>query len=386
MFAQPAAITANVKWWRSKVFDDTLHPVGRGNGGQVLNPKLTIALDAMGGDHAPEVVVEGAAIARRRFPDVHFLMFGDEARIKPLLDSHAKVAANCTIHHTDVAVRAEEKPSVALRQGRKSSMQLAIDAVHGGAASGVVSAGNTGALMAMAKVTLRTLPGIDRPAIAGYCPTRVGESVMLDLGANVEGDANNLFQFGVLGAAFASTVLGQQRPTVGLLNVGAEEMKGRDAVKQAARMLRDADLPFTFHGFVEGDDIGAGTVDVFVVDGFTGNIMLKVMEGTATLYTEFIRRAFRSSPGTRLSALFARGAFNKVRLRMDPRRYNGATFLGLNGIVVKSHGGTDGFGFANAISVAVDMSANGFNEIIIRELASLGSEQPSPARARAAVS
>ena len=240
--------------------------------------------------------------------------------------------------------------------------------------------------MAMAKVTLRTLPGIDRSAIAGYCPTRVGESVMLDLGANVEGDANNLFQFGVLGAAFASTVLGQQRPTVGLLNVGAEEMKGRDAVKQAARMLRDADLPFTFHGFVEGDDIGAGTVDVFVVDGFTGNIMLKVMEGTATLYTEFIRRAFRSSPGTRLSALFARGAFNKVRLRMDPRRYNGATFLGLNGIVVKSHGGTDGFGFANAISVAVDMSANGFNEIIIRELASLGSEQPSPARARAAVS
>ncbi len=340
----------------------------------------------MGGDHAPEIVVEGAAIAQRRFPDVHFLVFGDEARLTPLLDEQPQLRDACTIRHTDVAVSGEAKPSVALRQGRQSSMQLSINAVKKGEAAGVVSAGNTGALMAMAKITLRTLPGIDRPAIGGYCPTMVGESVMLDLGANVECDANNLFQFGLLGAAFASTVLGKRKPSIGLLNVGAEEMKGRDTVKKAALLLREAKLPFTFSGFVEGDDIGAGTVDVFVVDGFTGNIMLKTMEGTAKLYTEYLRRAFRSSFGTRLGALFSRTAFNKVKTRVDPRRYNGATFLGLNGIVVKSHGGADGFGFANAIGVAVDMAASGFNDIITRELAEFASEQHAPARARAVVS
>ena len=340
----------------------------------------------MGGDHAPEVVVEGAAMARLRFPAVHFLMFGDEARVRPLLDRHPKLAGNCTIRHTDLAVSAEAKPSVALRQGRNTSMQLSIDAVNGGEAAGVVSAGNTGALMAMAKVTLKTLPGIDRPAIAAYCPTKVGDSVILDLGANVECDANNLFQFGMMGAAFASTVLGLQRPTVGLLNVGAEEMKGREAVKQAASLLRGADLPFTFIGFVEGDDIGAGTVDVFVVDGFTGNIVIKAIEGSVGLYTTYLRRAFSSSIPARLGALFLLPAFKRVRTRMDPRRYNGATFLGLNGIVVKSHGGTDGFGFANAISVAVDMAANGFNDLIMRELSGFGTDQPVPAKQRAAVS
>lgn len=340
----------------------------------------------MGGDNAPKIVVDGASIAQGRFPDVHFLLYGDEAQITPLLDDHPGLAASCTIRHTDIAVSAEDKPSIALRQGRKSSMQLSIDAVKDGEAAGVVSAGNTGALMAMAKITLKTLPGIDRPAIGALCPTKVGESVMLDLGANVDCDANNLFQFGVLGAAFASTVLGKQTPSVGLLNVGAEEMKGRDAVKQAAILLREADLPFTFYGFVEGDDLGAGTVDVFVIDGFTGNIVLKTLEGTVRLYTEYLRRAFRSSWTTRLGALFSRGAFNRVRTRIDPRRYNGATFLGLNGIVVKSHGGTDGFGFANAIGVAVDMVANEFNDIIISELAEFGSAQPAPARARAIVS
>jgi glycerol-3-phosphate acyltransferase PlsX len=346
-----------------------------------LNSNLTIALDAMGGDHAPRIVIDGASIARTRFPNVHFLIFGDEARIRPLIEADRRLLSNSTIRHTDLAVSAEEKPSVALRQGRNTSMQLSIDAVNNGEAAGVVSAGNTGALMAMAKITLKTLPGIDRPAIAAYCPTMVGESVMLDLGANVECDANNLFQFGVMGAAFASTVLGQKRPTVGLLNVGAEEMKGRDTVKQAATLLRAADMPFKFHGFVEGDDIGAGTVDVFVVDGFTGNIVLKSVEGTVKLYSGFLRRAFNSSPVARIGGLLARGAFNKVRTRVDPRRYNGATFVGLNGIVVKSHGGADGFGFANAISVAVDMATNGFNDMIMRELAAFGSETPAPARA-----
>jgi glycerol-3-phosphate acyltransferase PlsX len=350
-----------------------------------LSARLTIALDAMGGDNAPEIVIDGAAIARRRFPDVHFLFYGDRARIDPLIDKHGKLREACTVHHTDMAVSSHERPSIALRRGQNTSMRLAINAVRDGEAAGLVSAGNTGALMAMSKVTLKMLPGIDRPAIAAYVPTQVGESVLLDLGANVECDANNLLQFGMLGAAFARTVLGLKKPTVGLLNVGAEEIKGRDMVKQAATLFRDVNLPFTFHGFVEGDDIGAGTVDVYVVDGFTGNVVLKAIEGTVRLYTEFLRRSFRSSIVTKLSYLLARGVFKQLRGRIDPRRYNGATFLGLNGIVVKSHGSADAFGFANAIGVAVDMAANGIIEFIMRELEQ-STEDPLLPSAQAAVS
>lgn len=342
---------------------------------------MTIALDAMGGDKAPEIVVSGAALARVRFPDVHFLIYGDESRVAPLLAGHSGLADCCTIEHTDVAVSSEEKPSIALRQGRRSSMQLAINAVRDGRAAGVVSAGNTGALMAMAKVTLKTLPGINRPAIAALCPTEIGESVMLDLGANIEAGAENLLQFGMLGAAFARTVLGIENPTVGLLNVGAEDAKGRDTVKQAAALFRSSQLPFEFHGFVEGDDIGAGTVDVFVIDGFTGNIVLKTIEGTVRLYTEYLRQTFRSSIVSRFAYLIAGRGFKKMRSRIDPRRYNGATFLGLNGMVVKSHGGTDAFGFANAIGVAVDMAASGINEFIMREMADYGERHLSGAQA-----
>jgi glycerol-3-phosphate acyltransferase PlsX len=350
-----------------------------------MSARLSIALDAMGGDNAPDIVVNGAALARKRFPDVHFLFYGDQAKIDPLLDAHPKLRATSTVHHTDMAVSAHERPSMALRRGQKTSMQLAINAVRDGDAAGVVSAGNTGALMAMSKVTLKMLPGIDRPAIAAYVPTQVGESVLLDLGANVECDANNLLQFGMLGAAFARTVLGLKKPTVGLLNVGAEEIKGRDMVKQAATLFRDVNLPFTFHGFVEGDDIGTGVVDVYVVDGFTGNVVLKAIEGTVRLYTEFLRRSFRSSLISKLSYLLARGVFKQMRARIDPRRYNGATFLGLNGIVVKSHGGADAFGFANAIGVAVDMAANGIIEFIMRELEQ-SMEDPLLPSAQAAVS
>jgi len=346
-----------------------------------LGARLTIALDAMGGDHAPEIVVAGAAIAQRRFPDVHFLMFGDERRIGRLIDAEAGLRAATTVRHTELAVSADDRPSVALRQGRNTSMQLSINAVRDGDAAGVVSAGNTGALMAMSKVSIKTLPGIDRPAIAAFFPTLVGESVMLDLGANVECDVHNLVQFAMLGAAFARSVLGLERPTVGLVNVGAEEAKGREPVKQAAAILREGSPYFGFHGFVEGNDIANGTVDVFVVDGFTGNITLKSIEGTVKLYTEYLRQTFKSSLTTRLAFLLARRAFKKMRARLDPRRYNGATFLGLNGIVVKSHGGTDAFGFANAIGVAVDMTANGFNDILTRELASFAAEQPTKARA-----
>jgi len=333
----------------------------------------------MGGDSAPDMVVDGVARARMRFPTVHFLLFGDQTRIDPLLASHNHLQDAVTVRHTDQFVSSEEKPSVALRQGKQSSMQLAINAVSDGEAKAVVSAGNTGALMAMAKVTLKTLNGIDRPAIGGLIPTQLGESVMLDLGANVDCDANNLVQFGMLGAAYARTVLGRERPTVGLINVGQEEIKGSENVQQAAALFRAATLPFNFYGFVEGDDLGAGTVDVFVVDGFTGNISLKTLEGTVRLYTEYLRQTFKSSLLSRLAFLLARRAFNKMRSRIDPRLYNGATFLGLNGIVVKSHGGTDGFGFANAIGVAVDMVTNEINEFIMLELSEFGEQNSTEA-------
>ncbi|MFZ5790439.1 MAG: phosphate acyltransferase PlsX [Pseudomonadota bacterium] len=316
---------------------------------------IAIALDAMGGDRAPEMVVKGANMARQRFPQVRFLFFGDERRVKPLVERYRALAKVSTIRHTDQVVKGEDKPSIALRTGRNSSMRLAIDAVHQGEAAGVVSAGNTGALMAMAKVVLKTLPGISRPAIASFFPTLKGESVMLDLGANVECDADNLVQFAVMGNVFARTVLGVVSPSIGLLNVGSEDVKGHEALREASAMLRELVLPGTFHGFVEGDDIAKGTVDVVVTDGFTGNIALKSIEGTAKLYAEFLRATFKSSILSKLGYLLARPALNALRLRTDPRRYNGAIFLGLNGIVVKSHGGTDALGFANAVGVAVDM-------------------------------
>ena len=243
-----------------------------------MSQRLTIAIDAMGGDNAPEMAIDGVARSCVRFPNVHFLVFGDQALLDPLLAQHGNLQDSITLRHTDQYVSSDEKPSIALRQGKQSSMQLAIRAVNDGEASAVVSAGNTGALMAMAKVTLKTLPGIDRPAIGGLIPTKLGESVMLDLGANVECDANNLVQFGMLGAAYARTVLGRERPTVGLINVGQEEIKGGESVQQAAALFREATLPFDFYGFVEGDDLAEGTVDVFVVDGFTGNISLKTLE------------------------------------------------------------------------------------------------------------
>jgi phosphate acyltransferase len=262
-------------------------------------------------------------------------------------------------------------------------MQLAINAVRDGEAAGVVSAGNTGALMAMAKLTLRTLPGIDRPAIAAIFPTIRGESVMLDLGANVECDAENLVQFAIMGEVFARTVLGTVNPSFGLLNVGSEEMKGHAEIQQAAAYLRQMGESFNFHGFVEGDDIAAGTTDVVVSDGFTGNIALKTTEGTARLIKGFLGDAFRSSLSARLGFILARRGLRKMRDRIDPRRYNGAVFLGLTGIVVKSHGGTDAFGFANAIGVAVDMAANGFNEKITEGLEAFGQFKPGPVEAAA---
>ena len=337
---------------------------------------MTIALDAMGGDAAPAMVIRGANIARQRYPDVDFLMFGREPEMTPILNQLGKLKAVTTIVHTDDVVRSDDKPSVALRAGRNSSMRLAINAVQDGRADGVVSAGNTGALMAMAKFVLKTMPGVDRPAIAAFFPTLRGETLMLDLGANVSCDARNLVDFAVMGNAFARCVVGVLQPTYGLLNVGSEELKGHEALQEASASLREADLPGQFVGFVEGDDIAKGTVDVVITDGFTGNIALKTAEGTASLITEYMRRTFRSSLLAGIGYLLARSAMRKLRKRLDPRRYNGAIFLGLNGITVKSHGGTDALGFANAIGVAVDMKKYGIVERTRADFAALMQRPP----------
>jgi glycerol-3-phosphate acyltransferase PlsX len=336
-----------------------------------VTASITIAIDAMGGDRAPAIVLKGAEIALQRFPDVRFLLFGAEDKVRPLLARLPNLAKVATLHHTSEMVPADAKPSLALRTARQSSMRLALDAVAEGQADGMVSAGNTGALMAMAKFVLKTLPGIERPAIASLFPTRSGETVVLDLGANIECDAANLVQFALMGEVFARTVLGLTAPSVALLNVGAEDLKGNDAVRGAAAELRAGLVPIQFYGFVEGNDIPRGTVDVVVTDGFTGNVALKMAEGTARLFSEFLRAAFRHSLSARIGYLFARGALKKLRLRLDPRRYNGAIFLGLTGIAVKSHGSTDALGFANAIGVAVDMKINGFVDKICGELARL---------------
>ena len=343
-----------------------------------MSGTITIALDAMGGDRAPDIVVRGANIALKRFPAAKFLLFGAESQIAPLLAQLPRVAKVASLYHTNEKVAGDAKPSQALRAGRGTSMRLAIDAVADGRADGVVSAGNTGALMAIAKFVLKTLPGIDRPAIATFYPTLRGESVMLDLGANIECDAENLVQFALMGDAFARSVLGIIEPTVGLLNVGSEDLKGNDAVRGAAARLRGGLTPIHFHGFVEGDDIGAGTVDVIVTDGFTGNVALKTAEGTAKLFAEGLRASFRHSPMARIGYIFARGALKKFATRFDPRRYNGAMFLGLRGIAVKSHGSTDAFGFANAIGVAIDMKVNGFLENIRADLARVNAATPAP--------
>ena len=333
-----------------------------------MSEGLTLSIDAMGGDQAPEMVVAGVDIARKRLPDARFLLFGDEAGLRPLIERYPGLEDICEVRHTDDVVSDDTQAGVALRSGRGSSMRLAINAVGSGEAAGVVSAGNTGALMAMAKFVLKTIPGIDRPAIATYFPTERGDCVMLDLGANVDCDADNLVQFAVLGEVFARHVLGLEQPSIGILNIGVEGLKGNQAVKNASTTLQESPLPISFYGFVEGDDILAGTVDVVVTDGFTGNVALKTAEGTVKMFGRFLREALNSSLMARMGAALAMPALNKFKMKVDPRRYNGAMMLGLNGICVKSHGGTDEVGFANAIEVAAELIRHGFNESIKEDL------------------
>ncbi len=317
----------------------------------------------MGGDQAPEMVLDGLVIAAERHPAARFLLTGDETRLRPLITVRKRLAGCCTVRHADAAIPSEMKPTAALRV-RNSSMRVAIDAVAGGEAQGVVSAGNTGALLALAKIVIKTLPGIDRPAMAAIGPSARGDVVMLDLGANVQCDARNLVEFAIMGDVFARTVLGLPAPTIGLLNVGSEELKGDERVRAAAEVLRRSHIGANFHGFVEGHDITAGTTDVVVTDGFTGNVALKTGEGALKLASDLLKQIFRGSIAGRIAYLLAKPGLDRMRLWLDPRRYNGAVMLGLNGVVVKSHGGTDAEGFAHAVDVAMDMVTHGFNEKI----------------------
>lgn len=347
----------------------------------------TIALDAMGGDHGPSVVVPGAALSLERHPSLQFIFFGRKSEIEAQLAGHPALNARSRIVHTDLTVAMHEKPSQALRRGKGSSMWLPLEAVKSGEADAAVSAGNTGALMAMAKLVLRPMAGIERPAIAALWPTIKSESIVLDVGANIGATAAHLADYSLMGAAMARAVFHIEKPSVGLLNVGTEEIKGNEEVKAAHAVLKSAiSLPLEYKGFVEGDRIGQGAVDVVVVEGFAGNIALKTAEGTARQIGTYLKAAMTSSLATKLGAMLSRGGFRVLKEKMDPRRVNGGTFLGLNGIAVKSHGGTDAFGFASAIDLAYEMAES---RLIARLAADIASYRhaliPEPAAAPVAV-
>lgn len=336
-----------------------------------MSKKVRLALDAMGGDFGPEVIVPGAALALVQNTDLEFTFFGDAVLIKPLLEAQPDLAKVSAVRHTDIAIRMDDKPSQALRAGRRnSSMWLAIEAVKKGEADAVFSAGNTGALMAMSKICLRMMPQIERPAIAAIWPTLRGRAIVLDVGATIGADASHLVELAIMGSAMARVVLRIEHPLVGLLNIGVEEVKGLEEIKTASRILRETDLPnLNYVGFVEGDDIGQGRVDVVVTEGFTGNIALKTAEGTAKQIAQYLREAMGQSLWSKLGYFFARRAFADLKERLDPRNINGGVFLGLNGIVIKSHGGSDARGTAVAIGLAHDMINNDLQQKIAESLA-----------------
>jgi phosphate acyltransferase len=345
-----------------------------------MSDKVRISLDAMGGDHGPAVIVAGADLALARHPGTEFLFFGNTALVAPLVEARPSLKAASRLIHTDIAVRMEDKPSQALRYGRwKSSMWLAIDAVKKGDADVAVSGGNTGAMMAMSKFNLKTLPGIERPAIAALWPTLRGESVVLDVGASIGADADHLVDLAVMGAATARILFGLDRASVGLLNIGVEEAKGLEQVRDAGTILREQNFPgLEYHGFVEGNDIGKGTVDVVVTEGFAGNIALKTAEGTARQIGEYLKGAMSRTLSARIGYFFARSAFRQLREVMDPRKSNGGVFLGLNGIVIKSHGNTDAEGFAAAIEVGHGVVRD---ELLAKITAALGRPGKPPRHA-----
>ena len=332
---------------------------------------ITASLDVMGGDEGAAVVIPGADIALVRRPDMRYRLYGDEKVVLPLLDRYPRVKAASIFEHAEISVTMDEKPSQALRRGRRrSSMWRSLEAVKNGEAGFAVSAGNTGALMAMAKFCLKPAAEIHRPAIAALWPTLRGESVVLDVGATIGADAPQLFDYAVMGAAMARALFDIERPTVGLLNIGVEEVKGLEPVREAGQLLKEADfLNLEYSGFVEGDDLGKGTVDVVVTEGFAGNIALKTAEGTAKQIAGYLRAAMSRTFFARIGYLLARDAFERLRRKMDPRKVNGGVFLGLNGIVIKSHGGTDPEGFAAAVELGHSMVRNDLIARINQDLA-----------------
>ncbi len=335
---------------------------------------LVLSIDGMGGDHAPDIVVEGVNLAARRNSGVRYLIHGDPSRLAPLLDRCPEAKTVSEIVAAEKSIGMDVKASQALRQGKGSSLWSAVQAVEEGRAHAIVSAGNTGAFMAISMFRLRTMEGLHRPALAARWPSaNGGYTVILDVGANVEADGEQLVEFAIMGEAFQRAVSGKERPSVALLNVGAEDQKGHEEIRTAARLIRESGVDINFHGFVEGDDISKGTVDVVVTDGFTGNIALKTGEGTARLVAQLLREALTSGPLAQLGALIAYPALRKLRTRMDPGTFNGALFLGLNGLVVKSHGGANASGFAAAIGVAEKMARSHYREEIARNLQRLAS-------------
>lgn len=336
--------------------------------------EITVAIDAMGGDHGTHVTVPAALEILRRDPDVTIVLVGlQDAILAELKACGSSVSTRLRVHHASEVVTMDDSPSLAMRNKKDSSMRVAVNLVKSGEANACVSAGNTGALMAISRFVLKMLPGIERPAIASVLPTMHGHTYVLDLGANVDCTASHLLQFGIMGAMLASAVEHKERPTVGLLNIGEEAIKGNDVVKTAAELLRDSHL--NFFGNVEGDDIFKGTTDVVVCDGFVGNVALKTSEGLAQLLGSSLKQEFRRNLFTRLVAVIAYPVLIAFKKRFDHRRYNGASLLGLKGIVVKSHGSADSFAFQFAIERAVDEVRNGVLRLITEQMALLTKEE-----------
>ena len=332
-----------------------------------MSDNLVISIDAMGGDNSPRVVIEGLVEASLKNPDVRFLVFGDESRVMPLLNKYPRLKEKCELRHSPEMVHNEDKPSQVIRN-RNTSMFMAIDAVRRGEAKAIVSAGNTGALMAISKLSLKTIQKIHRPAIVSIMPHLSGRYVMLDLGANTECDGLNLAEFALMGNIVAKNALSIERPRVALLNIGSEDMKGKEEIKQAAQIIKNSHMDIDFVGFIEPHDLPNGKADVVVADGFTGNIALKSIEGTSKLIMNMLKNAIKSSFLAILGLPFLLGVKMKLKKTLDPRLYNGAMFVGLNGLSVKSHGGTDAFGYSVAVNNAIKMVRQDFVGTIRSEL------------------
>jgi glycerol-3-phosphate acyltransferase PlsX len=350
-----------------------------------MSRSIVLSVDAMGGDHAPASVIAGVDQFAAAHPGARFQLHGQAEALAPLLAAHPRAAAVSSVVDCPDVIPMDMKPAVAMRK-RHSSMFSALAAVKDGSAQAAVSAGNTGALMAMALLQLRTLEGCHRPALAAQWPTLHGRAIVLDVGANADSDPEQLIDFAIMGEAFARAMLGIARPSVGLLNIGSEDQKGHDDIREAMRLLRQhgASLEMNVHGFVEGNDISMGTTDVVVTDGFTGNVALKAAEGAAKLVGSFIRDAIKSGPFSMLGALIASQGLKGLKDRMDPRKVNGGVFLGLNGLVVKAHGGSDAVGFDAALGVAHQLAASSYNDDVRASLARLAAARAAATSAPAA--